>query len=193
MIQGSFIMANIYRKKYARGLRGASGAEHVVHHTTSGKTIVAGKPEFNDNLTYTERQTMQQAAVRDAAMYASLAENQNAYINKAAETGSTAYAIALADWYSAPKVLEIDVDRWTGIPGEMIRVKARDAVMVASVMLVIRDAVGQVLEMGEAVQMEAGSPWWDYRTQSSVPLTPFPTVQAIAFDLPGNRDSFIIH
>ena len=186
-------MANIYRKKHAPGLRGALVAQHVVHQTASGKTIVASKPDFDENLTYTENQTMHQAAVRDASMYASVAETHAAYINKAEESGSTAYAVAVADWYSAPRVLAIDIDRWTGNPGETIRVKARDAVMVASVLLVVRDPQGDVLEMGEAVPSEAGSPWWIYTTQSRVSLQPFPTVQAIAFDLPGNRDSFIIH
>ena len=186
-------MANIYRNKYARGLRGALGAQHVVHQTASGKSIVASKPEFDENLTYTENQTMHQAAVRDASMYASVAEHHEAYINKAEETGSTAYAVAVADWYSAPRVLAIDLDRWTGNRGQTIRVKARETVMVASVLLVIRDPQGEVLEMGEAVPSEAGSPWWIYTTQSVISLQPFPTVQAIAFDLPGNRDSFIIH
>ena len=186
-------MADINRKKYAQGLGGALSSGHVAHQTASGRTIVASKPEFDENLTYTENQTMHQAAVRDASMYASVAENHQAYISKAEETGSTAYAVAVADWYSAPRVLAIDVDGWTGNPGETSRVKARDTVMVASVLLVIRDAQGQVLEMGEAVPSEAGSAWWNYTTQSSMPLEPFPTVQAIAFDLPGNRDSFIIN
>jgi hypothetical protein len=57
---------------------------------------------------------------------------------------------------------------------------------------VIREAQGQILEMGEALQSKAGSVWWNYTTKSSLPLTPFPSVQAIAFDLPGNRDSFTI-
>ena len=185
-------MANIYRNKYARGLRGAFSARQVVHETASGKTIIASQPEFDENLTYTEDQSRQQAAVRDAAMYASFAENLEVYIHKAKESGSTAYALAVADWYSAPRVLEIDVDQWTGNPGETIRVKARDDILVASVMLVIRDEQEQVLEMGEAVPLEAGSPWWNYTAKSAVPLTPFPSVQAIAFDLPGNRDSFIV-
>jgi hypothetical protein len=182
-------MANISRNKYSRGSR---GAQQVAHQTASGKTIVASKPEFDDNLIYTERQTMHQAAVRDAAMYATFAEGLEVYLNRAEETGSTAYAVAVADWYSAPRMLEINVDRWTGKIGETIRVKARDTVMIAGVMLVIRDEWGQVLEMGEAVQAEAGSLWWSYTTQSTVALTPFPTVQAIAFDMPGNRDSFTI-
>jgi hypothetical protein len=185
-------MANGYRNKFARGWNGASGDPFVVHKTGSGKSIVAGKPMFDDNLAYTERQTMHQAAVRDSALYASFAENQEAYICLAKEMGTTAYALAVADWYGAPRVLEINVDRWTGKVGEIIRVKAKDNVMVASVLLVIRDAQGHIVEMGESIQSRAGSGWWSYTTQSPLALTPFPSVQAIAFDLPGNRASFAI-
>lgn len=185
-------MPNIYSNRFARGWNTESNDSFVIHKTGSGKTIVAGKPMFDDNLAYTERQSMQQAAIRDSALYASFAENQEAYIRKARERGTTAYALAVADWYGAPRVLQINVDRWTGRPAEMIRVKARDNVMVAKVLLVIRNAQGQMLEMGEAVPSEAGSLWWNYITRSPVPLTPFPSVQAIAFDLPGNRSSFTI-
>jgi hypothetical protein len=192
MKQGALIMANVYRNRFSRGWNGASGDPFVVHKTGSGKSIVAGKPMFDDAMAYTERQTMHQAAVRDSALYASFAENLEAYICKAKELGTTAYALAVADWYGAPRVLEINVDRWTGKVGESIRVKARDNVMVASVLLVIRDAQGQIMEMGEAVQAGTDSAWWNYTTQSAIELTPFPSVQAIAFDLPGNRASFTI-
>lgn len=186
-------MANVYRNKFARAWNGAFGEPFVVHRTGPGKAIVTSKPMFADTLAYTEGQPMHQAAVRDSALYASFAENQEAYVRLAAETGRTTYSLAVADWYGAPRVLEINVDRWTGKVGESIRVKARDNVMVARVLLVIRNTQHHILEMGEAVPSEAESAWWNYTTQSPVPLTPFPTVQAIAFDLPGNRDSFIIH
>jgi hypothetical protein len=190
--QGAIIMANVYRNKFAHGWNGSSGDPLVVQKTVSGKTIVTGKPLFDESLTYTERQTMHQAAVRDSAMYASFAEHQEAYICRAQELGTSAYTLAVADWYGAPKVLEINVDGWMGKAGETIRVKARDNVMVASVLLVIRDAQGLILEMGETVQAGAGSAWWNYTTQSPISLAPFPSIQAVAFDLPGNRDSFTI-
>jgi hypothetical protein len=185
-------MANNGRDNFARGSRRVFGGELVIYETGSGKKIVARKPSFDDNLTYTENQTMRDAALRDAAMYASFAESQEDYIQIAEQTGSTAYALAVADWYGAPKVLEINLDDWTGQPGETIRVKARDNVLVARVTLMIRDHDSQLVEMGEAVHSEAGGLWWTYTTQSQVSLTPFPHVQAIAFDLPGNRDSFTV-
>ena len=124
--------------------------------------------------------------------YANFAQTQEAYVDQAKANGATAYSIAVTDWSGAPDVLEIDVDDWTGEIGQTIRVKARDNVMVARVSVVIRDAEENVLEMGEAVQSEAGSDWWDYTTKSLVPMSPFPIVEAIAQDLPGNSDSFVI-
>lgn len=185
-------MADVYGNQFARGRRGVFGQQFVIHQTRSGKTIIAATPIFDDHAAYTEGQPMHQAAVRDAALYACFAENLEAYICRAQELGTTAYALAVADWYEAPRVLEIDVDGWAGDAGETIRVKARDNVMVASVTLVIRDPHGQILEMGEALQSEAGSAWWNYTTRSLIPTTPFPRVQAIALDLSGNRDSFTI-
>ena len=185
-------MENIDRNQFARGWRHPFGRQFVTHQTGSGKSITASKPLFDDSLAYTETGTIRQAAVRDAGTYASFAQTQDLYLRKAEATSTTPYALALADWFIAPKVLEIDVDNWTGNVGETIRVKAKDNVGVAHVTVIIRNAKGEVLEMGEAVQAKEGSPWWNYTTQNSVLLTPFPTIQAIAFDLPGNRDSFII-
>jgi hypothetical protein len=147
---------------------------------------------FDDNWKHTKTQKTDQAAVREATTYANFARTQEAYINRAKETGTTPYYIAVADWFGAPRVLEINVDRWEGEIGQTIRVKARDNVMVARVAVVIRDAEENVLEKGEAVQSEAGSAWWTYTTKSLVTMTPFPSIEAIAQDLPGNRDVFVI-
>ena len=185
-------MANIHRNKFARGWRGIFGEGIVVHQTESGKTILAGMPAFDDNLAYNELQWMHHAAIRDAALYASVAEHQESNIRKADLLGTTAYALAVADWYGVPRVQQIDMDRWHGNPDETIGVKARDNVMVASVVIVIRDLEGQIQEMGEARQSKAGSAWWHYTTQSLVLITPFPIVQAVAFDLAGNRGSLTI-
>jgi hypothetical protein len=190
--QGVAIMAKLYNNILIFGLNSALGGQLVNRKTCSGKTIIANKPLFDDNREYTETQKAHPAAVREATTYANFAKTQEVYINKAKGTGATAYYIAIADWFGAPKVREINVDGWTGEIGQTIRVKARDNVMVARVSVVIRDAEDNVLEMGEAVQLEADSVWWNYTTKSLVPMTPFPSVEGIAQDLPGNSDSFII-
>jgi hypothetical protein len=184
-------MANLYDNISIFVLPSTS-ADGVLNPKTSlGKTILASKPMFDDAQKYSETKT-HQAAIREATTYANFFHTQKVYINKARGTGVTGYYTAFADWFCAPKVLEIDVDDWTGKIGQTIRVKARDNVRVARVSVVIRDMEENVLEMGEAVQAEAGSAWWNYTTKSVVKMTPFPIVEVIAQDLASNSDSFAI-
>ena len=185
-------MPNLYKNLLLGWLTDQLADPFVSGPTRSGKALFVQKPVFDDNLTYTESQKIEEAAVRDAATYASFAQNQQTDLQHAEENGLSSYILAMADWYGAPRVLQIDVDEWTGRVGQTIRVKARDNVRVERVWLVIRDVWEKVLEMGEAVQSEPGSPWWNYTTTAVVPMTPFPLVEAIAWDLPGNSDSFTI-
>ncbi|HET9588195.1 MAG TPA: hypothetical protein VFO91_05365 [Anaerolineales bacterium] len=185
-------MEKAYGNIFTLRSNGGSGDSFLNPRTRSGKTILANAPLFDDNRKLTGAQKTDPAAVREAAIFASFAGTQEAYINQAKKTGMTAYYMALADWFGAPRVWEINVDGWDGEIGQTIRVKARDNVMVARVSVVIRDAEENVLEMGEAVQSQAGSPWWNYTTKSIVKMTPFPSIEATAQDLPGNTDSFII-
>lgn len=71
---------------------------------------------------------------------------------------------------------------WNGIPGEVVRIKACDAVLVKRVSVRFTDATGKALEEGEAE--EAGGQWWRYTTQGD--LSGAVTVTAIAVDLLGN-------
>ena len=184
-------MTKHYSTIFARGLAGIVDGPFEVP-TRSGKAITANKVLFDDNREYMESLKPGQAAILEATTYAHFAQMQGAYVDKELETGATAYNIAIADWFVTPKVLEINVDRWTGEIGQTIRVKARDNVVVVRVSVVIRDVEGKLLEMGEAVPSQPGSPWWNYTTKSRVTMMPFPSVKAIATDLPGNSASFTI-
>jgi hypothetical protein len=185
-------MPNMHRNRFFRGSTGAFSNHWITHKTYSGKTIITSPPLFSDREDFIESMKPAQAAMLAATTYANFAKAQPAYLEKELEIGITAYNLAIADWFGSPKVLEINVDGWAGKPGQSIRVKARDNVKVARVAVVIRAAQGDVLEMGEAAQVEADSAWWNYTTQSALLMKPFPFVQAIAFDLPGNRNSFTI-
>ena len=88
-------MADNYGNQFARRLRGAFGAQFVVHETGSGKTIIAGKPLLDDSRDYLESLTMHQAAVLDATTFATFAKTQHMYIHKEQETGVTAYELAV--------------------------------------------------------------------------------------------------
>ena len=173
-------MANLNNPMIARGV------------TRSGKIVVADKPLFDDHRLRKNSKGSHREALREAITFANFVETHEVYIHKAMELGTTPYNLAITDWFGAPKVLEIDVDSWTGEKGQTIRVKAKDNVMVARVIVVIRDSNENVLENGEAVPSAEDSAWWNYTTQSQIKMTPFPTVEATAEDLPGNTDSFAI-
>jgi hypothetical protein len=187
-------MANVYRNIHMRGLNGVDGDQAVYCTTHSGKTIFVRGDRCDGNWKYMSMYIPKRhpAAIRAAIAYAHFASTQDVYLALEHETGVTAYTHAIADWFGRPKVLKINLDGWTGQVGQTIRVKARDNIMVAAVTVVIRDPQRNFLEMGEAVQSEAGSPWWNYRTQTRVDMDPFPGVAAIIQDLPGNRDAFVI-
>lgn len=185
-------MANIYRNIFIRGLTELLGGQSASLRTRSGKKILAANPMRADRREDGETEETPQDALRKAATYASFAHTQEAYVNKARRSEATAYTIALTDWFEVPEVLEINVDTWTGKPGQTLRVKARDNFMVAGVTVIIRDMDDNVLEKGEAVQSKSGNTWWHYTTQAYVTMEPFPIVEAIARDLAGNQDTFVI-
>lgn len=185
-------MTRLYSNRFVRGWRGTAANPFLNCITRSGNIIIADKSMFDDHRALANTEKSHQDDFSQATSYASFASNQEEYIREAKSMGTTAYSIALTDWFGAPKVLEINVDNWTGEIGQTLRVKARDNFMVARVTVVIRDVEGKVLETGDAVQSAEGSAWWNYTTQSLVTMTPFPIVEAVAWDRPGNKDSFII-
>src|SRR6185295_3499099 len=141
-------MAKVHNNILVRGLTGSIGDQFIIRTTCSGKTIIANKPRFDDSLEFTEKQIAHQDAFREATTYAGFAQEHPVYIEMAKGTDSTAYNVAISDWFGAPKVLEINVDRWTGEIGQTLRVKTRDNVMVARVRVVIRDIEQNLLEAG---------------------------------------------
>jgi hypothetical protein len=94
----------------------------------------------------------------------------------------TAYNLAIADWFHAPEIREIDITAWHGGIGQSIRVQAADNVQVTQVNVVITDSAGAVLEQGAATRAEGL--WWIYTTTATA--TDGAQVLVTAQDLPGN-------
>ena len=185
-------MARLYSNIVILGSNGLVGGQFGNRKARLEKSLLASKPLLDDYPRANESKKAYEAAVRESTTYANFAQTQDVYIKKAKRTDVTPYYIALADWFEAPKVREINVDDWTGKIGQTIRVKARDNVLVARVTVVISDADENLLEMGEATQSEPGSIWWNYTTKRLARMTPFPIVEVTAYDLPGNSDTFVI-
>lgn len=175
-------MAKIRKNIVIQGLSGSLGDQLVIRQDKAGRTIIAASPSFDPDRTYSEAQQAQQERFRDAATYAKDAKSQAVYQNKAEGTPKSAYNVAMADWFHAPEVGEIDAEGWSGQEGEVIRVRAVDDVQVTQVTVLITDGGGNVLDQGPATN--AGGGWWTYTTQAATPGAS--RIVASARDLPGN-------
>jgi len=67
----------------------------------------------------------------------------------------------------SPEILDIDLAGYTGQPGEMIRVRARDDLQVNRVSVLIADANDELVEQGDAAQGAVEDWWWEYTTTAA--------------------------
>jgi hypothetical protein len=108
---------------------------------------------------------------------------QARYHAAAREQGRQGFNLAKADFRLPPKVQEIELELYTGNPGEVIRVIATDDFEVKAVGVVIRDLNGGLIEQGAAVQEDGA---WVYRAQTQVPAGQTVVIEAAAADHPGH-------
>lgn len=175
-------MAKVRNNIVMKGLSGSLGDQLVLKQDKAGRTIVSVKPSFDPNHTFTDAQKQVQENFRDATTYAKGAKTQEEYVDKANKTAQSAYNVAVADWFHAPEIKEINVEGWHGEVGEVIRIQAVDDVQVTQVNVVITDNTGAVLEQGAAVRAEGA--WWNYTTTATASNNP--RIMVTARDLPGN-------
>jgi hypothetical protein len=182
MFEEEVDMAKVRNNIVMQGLSGMLGDQLVLKQDKAGRTIVSVKPTFDPNRTFSEEQQAVHDNFREATAYAKSAKSNEVYAAKVAGTPQSTYNLAVADWFHAPEILEIDVSAWNGAAGELIRVKAADDVKVTQVTLLITDGTGAVLEQGQATQAEGF--WWSYITTATAPEGA--KIVASARDLPGH-------
>jgi len=176
-------MAKVRNNLAMRGLSGSLGEQVVIKIDKAGRTIVCNKPKFYKNREWTPAQQAQHLAFREARAYAKNAKAQEVYVRRAEGTPLNPFNVAMADWFHAPEIREIDLAAWTGGIGQPIRIRAMDDVQVTQVTVVISDEEGTVLEEGTAV--EDDGLWWTYVTSSTIGESRA-KVTVSARDLPGN-------
>jgi hypothetical protein len=98
----------------------------------------------------------------------------------------TAYLVALTDYMSAPKIIYINTEKYSGNAGDVILVKATDDFKVVSVSVSILVS-GKILERGHASPYPRKPKLWRYVVTASNINLPATTVCAKAEDKPGNK------
>jgi hypothetical protein len=107
------------------------------------------------------------------------------YETKARAQGTPVFALAVADFFNAPAVDEIDLSNYTGKTGETIHIRASDDFEVAGVGVVIHNAGGAVLEQGAATASGDGT--WNYTATTNLPAGQTVSIDVTATDLPGHK------
>ncbi|MFT4092667.1 MAG: hypothetical protein QM640_03420 [Niabella sp.] len=169
-------------------MHGASGkVDLIVFSQRHGKTVISKAPAHSVTHTPAQdavRQKFQQAVIYARAAIADAAKKQ-AY-KAAAQPGQSAYNVALADFFNAPDIQEIDVSGYTGNIGDQIKIAVTDNFKVAGVAVSVHNGDGTPVEAGNAVQDADGLHWIYTATAANASLTG-DKITVTATDAPQNE------
>ena len=160
-----------------QGLSGSVGGL-VFRQMSDGSIRVSAKPDFSHRK-FSQGQKDHQSRFKQAVAYArEAAKTQPIYAELAQGTTKNAYNWALSDWFNPPVIHRIERIE------SRIRVDARDNVLVTRVRVTIVNADGEVLESGDASQVDAD--WWEY------PVSTEGIIEAVAWDMAGNKTKAVL-
>lgn len=100
--------------------------------------------------------------------------------------GQTAYNLALADYFVPPEIKMLDVSKYHGKVGDIIRVRAIDNFRVNKVKLIIKKSDEIIIESGDAVRDSLNVLLWKYTVTKNNTQISGTKIIATAIDLPGN-------
>jgi hypothetical protein len=184
--QKPITMAESKKNDVILGMSGKFG-EMFVFRQKDGKTIASRAPGPR-----TAEPTSGQQAVRSKFQLAVLygktimadEPTKQAYKDRAAP-GQSAYNVAIADFFQAPNIVEVDLSQYTGQTGQRIRIRVTDDFEVTSVALTIHNQDGTLQEEGDAVQSENKLDWI-YTTNSANASLSGDKITIMATDTPAN-------
>jgi hypothetical protein len=155
----------------------------------NGKSFLTKIPKFDPNRVPTVKQEDHLDKFAAGASYARAAmdnpELSKLYAEKADKEKSV-FNIALRDYMKAPKVKKINVSAYTGNPGSIIQVKAKDDFGIKQVKVSIYNAAGDLVEEGQALIDPLDRFLWTYTATQVVAILAGSKIKAVAQDLPKN-------
>jgi hypothetical protein len=167
------------------GMKGLIG-RMLVFRQKGDKTIVSKRPKRSGIISPGQKvinDKFQLAAVYALGVLAD-APTKAAY-DLVLGPNQSAYNLAIADYFIAPTVNDVDANAYTGAVGSKIKVNATDDFMVKTVKVSITHPDGTLVEEGLAVQ-EGNGPHWIYTATAANASIGGNKVKATATDLPAN-------
>lgn len=179
-------MAKVGKNIVTTGFRGKLG-DLIVFRRRGGKTIVASAPEKTAH-ELTDAQKKHRHQFQNAILYGKsvVADPiRNAAYKGEAKEGQSAFNVAVADFLNAPSFDEIDLSKYSGQPGSIIKIQVTDDFKVVEVQVEIFNGDGVLVESGAAAQQENSLDWIYTATQTNGSLDGDKIVIK-ASDVPGN-------
>jgi len=183
-------MARIIGYKFPFGeVRGKIG--EVVIRKRRGKFYVSSVPK-STNIPPSKKQMAHRERFKKALEYARQATEEGSptkalYEKLAQRKRREPRNVAVADFFRAPVIEEVDLSAYRGRPGDRIGIWAEEVgTLVASVRVTILTAQGEEVERGGATLDEHSTTDWSYLCSSKVEGDKV-TVVVSATDLPGNE------
>ena len=102
--------------------------------------------------------------------------------------GRSAFNVAVADYFNAPQIEQINMDKYSGAVGSTITITVTDDFVVSSVHVKVENMDGTLVEEGEAVQGITGIDWVYTATVENENLSG-DKITVTAYDMPGNTDN----
>jgi len=182
-------MASSEKNLGTEGLTGTVANFVFRHRKADGKTFVqhlpgkrSGTPTA-DQLAVQEK--FQRAVIYGKAQMGDPAK-KTAYKEKA-KPGESAYNVAVADYFNAPHIEDVDVSAYTGHPGSTITIKAVDDFAVIKVDVHIASSTGTLIEEGSAIVVVDDPLTWIYTATATNPSLTGDKITVTAWDNPGNK------
>ena len=164
------------------GLSGKIG-DLLVFRQLKGKTVVSKIPVTSEKPT--EKQAAQRQRFQQAVLYAKTAvETDERYRTVAKKKGVMPINVAVADFFNAPDIAQIDLSDYKGHAGDLISIHVTDDFAVKSVQVEIINTSGTVIEKGDALQ--GPGTLWNYTVTNSVGNIKECKIVVTASDFPGN-------
>ncbi|MGA3013473.1 MAG: hypothetical protein ABSD71_05505 [Bacteroidales bacterium] len=179
-------MAISYNNVITRYYSGRVG--DIVLKNYSGKSVMAKRPDCS-KVIKTARQLEFINKFAKAVKYGLFVKDNPAlceYYSKKRPDLSP-YHAGISDYQSSPVIEHVDVSEYQGHPGDVVTVSAWDKFEIEGVGVVIFNALGEVIEFGEAVPKEfSGNMEWDYTATMENPGYKGGRVEIRVTDKPGN-------
>lgn len=179
-------MAKSNNNVITHGLSGKIG-DMLVFTQRNGKTIVGKLPD-KSHVEQSDKQKAVNKRFQEAVIYAKVVVADAAlkaeYESKAGD-GKSAYNVAIADFFNAPDIEEINLSNYHGLAGQQIIIRATDDFKVVQVRVIIYNSDASLVEQGDAVISSNGVDWIYTATANTDQQTGDKLVIQ-ASDLPGN-------